>query len=112
MNPELQKELLARLDAIAQKLGIASASIWSYLIRQQSIDGTFYLAGALACLIVIVLAWRAISRFEETDDRVFCRLIVAAFLGAVFLGLTYAGTTSLLNPGYGALQSLMHMATQ
>jgi heme/copper-type cytochrome/quinol oxidase subunit 2 len=47
VNPDLQKELLARLDALAAKLGVAASDLWAIYGRQAHLQLLENLVGAI-----------------------------------------------------------------
>lgn len=62
MNPDLQKELLSRLDALAQKLGVGSQYLWTLYQRQvkvEIIQDVMILAATIliSCVLARVAVW-------------------------------------------------------
>jgi len=67
MNPDLQKELFSRLDAFANKLGVAAAHLWGVLTKQSVMDGItdFIWAGCLFLLVGVCLYYAHYYRGKQ-----------------------------------------------
>lgn len=70
MNPDMQKELLARLDALTAKLGVAATSLWQIYLQQTRVA---LLQDALWLLLVVFMwfGWlyiRANAKRRYADD--------------------------------------------
>lgn len=70
MNEQLQQQLLQRLDALAQKLGIAATAIWNMYVQQARIDG-------LECVVFSVLSFVATGILSVIAKRRYARPLVA-----------------------------------
>lgn len=49
----MKEEILARLDAVAEKLGVAANRMWPLLVRRERVEG---ITSALLCLFFLVVA--------------------------------------------------------
>lgn len=110
------QEMLARLDALAAKLGVAASAIWNFYIRQARIEGLLYLvylACTLGCCVFCVfLAKRRVSAFkrDRNIDHIGCAvplfLVASGFLAWSCFNL-HESITALGNPGYFAFQAII-----
>jgi TRAP-type C4-dicarboxylate transport system permease small subunit len=116
MTPEMQKELLARLDVLASKLGVTADHIWAICLRQAHVDAYLSLLTALACLIPACgFAWGSYRCWKEKLKESYsawefggllCGVLSLGFLIA-FGANAYYSVTPLLNPDFVALQYVM-----
>lgn len=71
MNPELQKELFQRLDALAAKLGVAAQSLWQIYTQQARValvqDYLMLAAGLL--LFLVPIGFFIVGKFSEYDEE-------------------------------------------
>ena len=122
MNPELQKELMQRLDALTAKMGVTSEYLWETLVGQAFIEA---MTSVVFVPIYVILVWFLFSRYikipvkssrggvEAVDDE-FIGAIGRIFPGVLCLVLMVAALirleampTQLLNPEYWALKELL-----
>lgn len=112
----MNKEILSRLDLLAEKLGMSVDYLWPALVQQQLIKGVYYAVAALALLIGSFIYWRHAKvlikdRENPTDVREFhfissyIVLAAAATFGTVFLGRTQV----LFSPEAAAFSELMRV---
>jgi len=97
MSPELQKELLTRLDALAERLGTKAEYLWAVLVREQFVNGitglvtgTLFLAASIWGMLRIAkyVYRKEKSKYNESleyalddDSRTMCTfLLVVTFL--------------------------------
>jgi hypothetical protein len=117
MTPDMQKELLARLDALAAKLGVTADALWQIYLSQAHIEGIQnIISGSIALGISIglsVFGYKLIKKGLEDnyDDFEFlcggsivCVVSLLVFFGAVAFG--YSAYTELANPGFWAFCAL------
>jgi hypothetical protein len=72
MTPELQKELLSRLDALAAKLGTTSDHLWAILIRQAkivAIEDALWILMAIAFSVLLGKAALWVTRTEKANEK-------------------------------------------
>lgn len=70
MSEQMQKELLARLDALAQKMGVAGHALWEMYVRQSYVNGAEWLTGSIvAAVLFVVLLKKALKLDKELDDK-------------------------------------------
>lgn len=125
MTPEMQKELLARLDALAVKLGVGANAIWEVLLRQAKVveyTDIFWMVILGICMLSCIgyLYW-VCKKDEEGDPKYhdgyhddwpsFAILgmaicIIAILICAYNLSLELFQVT--FNPQYYALQQLFN----
>jgi hypothetical protein len=117
-TPELSKELLARLDALGAKLGVAGTEIWRILVQQAQIEAIYDGIGLVVGLIFAGLCCRSVKwLIRECDkpgkyDNVEAG--IWAVVGSGVLALLLIGTGldvfgKLLNPEYWALQQILEV---
>jgi hypothetical protein len=118
MTPEMQKELLARLDALAAKLGVTADALWSLYLHQAHIEGIqdAIVAGVFGLLFVISLGIVVASLLYAISDDfndgfpVGCGIAgIVGTVGAAIAGSTYAfaAYSELYNPGFWAFSQLV-----
>lgn len=109
----MKEELLARLDVLAEKLGVAAGHLWEVLVRQAILHGYVDLGSGLLVLSIAIPAmvwcWRKAA--ESPDDVGFFRGLTAVVGGAAcavafYDGIRY-GLLELLNPEYYALKEIL-----
>jgi hypothetical protein len=118
VNPDLQKELLARLDALAAKLGVAASDLWAIYMRQAHIEGVQRVIGAVSFLLLTlgltclaIKLWRLKKRDGWSSDWEIGAVlihVISAITTAVTVGMASQAYSCLANPGYWVLQQLMH----
>lgn len=54
MNDEMQKELLARLDVLADKMGVTVEYLWGVLVKQAYVDG---IRDVIIGVLLLGVAW-------------------------------------------------------
>ena len=111
MTP-LTSEILKRIDALAEKLGVASGQLWSVIVAQARVEGITLLIIAGVLAIVAVGLARLVKRFWGTDDDAESVIVVVGSVGCVVastiaFGCAIGSITPLLNPQYWALQEIV-----
>lgn len=131
-------ELFKRLDALADKLGVAAGHLWAVLVRQAYVEGMFYTAVSAALLVGVALClyWiRWYSKQPEKYEREYSQYneygpnekfktttrferygwvpITSTLVGLALTGFAFdaaiAAITGISNPEYAALQKIMEM---
>jgi hypothetical protein len=116
----VKDEVFDRLDAIAEKMGIAVEYLWKVLVRQALAEGVGRLlimgmfCGAVGLLIWI--CWKKVNWEEsipDKDTREFCIIAAVTVLGVASIILLIAtpivsvdGVKFLINPEYYAFQEV------
>lgn len=89
MNEQLTADIMAKLDAIGAKLGVAAEALWEILIRQSITEGTFFvtIAGFFLVLSILLtcIGWAKMNwREENSYCTMFCvglmMLIITCFI--------------------------------
>jgi predicted benzoate:H+ symporter BenE len=114
MNPDIQKELLTRLDTIASKMGITAGFLWQVMIREiriEAIEDTIIAVLFGASLVALYLKRQGI---RDWADEEYSRsgIWAAVMIYVIFaLGITwfysYYAIGEWLNPSYFALMELL-----
>lgn len=120
MNPEIQQELLKRLDAFAQKLGVTAEHLWGVLVKQAQIEATIAFGWTIFELILFVIAvlcLRAAYKHgrEWLDGEKYIPLWATALYGCFATPLSIIAAMFNLfdfirwysNPEYFALQEIL-----
>jgi pantothenate kinase len=118
MNPDLQKELFARLDVLASKLGVAANQLWDILLLQAKVEaiqsiflGVVFLSASLIFLKIgfhYKKIWTECD--HESDGEIAGTIggfVLSGFSFLVFLSNVHDLPTLLFNPGYYALTHLL-----
>ena len=123
----LPQELLERLDALSQKVGVGIEHMWEVLVRQAYVDAVTSSLLFLGCLLLwgAVYAKRAAidkwvqdgaieyKHISNSYPRLFPVGIALAALGVatllLFIWAANAVPVALLNPEYHALEKIMDM---
>jgi hypothetical protein len=109
---EMNEEILKRLDALAAKLGIASAHLWDVMITQSRIDGVEDLVFAVMYLLgTAATVWVARWLRKQDDDFLcefcfFVTCIVVPIWLIVSTNYFYHVPGELFNPEYSAFSKL------
>ncbi len=115
----IPKEVLDRLDALANTLGVSIEYLWGVLVRQAYVEPIYTLAVSFVGLVAFcVCAYyfnRALNLIESNNDASFAIFMLAGTGGAVSgplffinLGLGIKGfIQALANPDYYALKQIL-----
>jgi hypothetical protein len=114
----VKEELLARLDALAVKLGTTTEYLWGVLIKQAKVEAITSIATTIlfllmvgACAVVGRHIYRATDwkRDDNGDAGVVTAACWAVGVPCLFAAILYAYMlpTLLLNPEYWALQEVI-----
>ena len=135
MQDNIKEEVFKRLDALAEKLGVAADHLWEVLLRQADVAVygyavkiafvlLFLVAGVFVCRwcfrreIALREAWEAREAREENSryrpNPDWALPIVVTFPTVVIpiaaiLSFAIDALTPLLNPEYWALQKVIEM---
>ena len=114
MNEEMQRQLLARLDAIAAKLGVGADALWHVIIREVWIEGIEYVAWTIGLFIAAFVFVRYVRKsLEWAKDEEVCYFLVGLFAlasaGCTLAACFFASDAieHLLNPKFQALQYIL-----
>jgi hypothetical protein len=109
----MTEELLARLDALAAKLGVAAGQLWEIMVRQVYVE--VVRNGFLVVLSVGVFVW-TIYFFTAFRKKLYgdalevstsLTVIFAVLAVVVFSMSAYGIAGRLINPEFYALDTLM-----
>jgi Ni/Fe-hydrogenase subunit HybB-like protein len=106
-----KQEALTRIDALAQKLGIAVTYLWHALIKNSYVEGVQY--GLFALVFFALAAFAATRDIEWLDDgeaRGFAWFGRSAVTWACIVAATaciVACVGRFINPEFYALQTLL-----
>lgn len=114
----MNKEIMDAVQALANKLGVASEKIWEITVRQAYIDGIEGLA--FFVLSISVSIWYLknvggwIKKAEDGDNDNICipLAVVAVVLGILLLVSTiclFFIPTNFFNPEFWALEKITSM---
>lgn len=118
---EVSEKIFEYIDALAQKLGVASEYVFAMLVRQQIIEGIAYLSILLLISFVIGIATSKIVKHTISNwdhlcnkDREIGWSVASAIAGFVALILLTADvkymplyTMKIFNPEYYAIKEIM-----
>ena len=114
MNEQMMQEVLARIDALAAKFGIAAEYLWDVFMRQQVVvNGWMQFGVGVVFAVLFVCSIIATSRgvFGEWDDDhvtvegIFTIIGYATIFPALIL--LNDGVCHLLNPAYYAFKAII-----
>ena len=115
MTPEMQKQVLAALQALAEKLGESSAQVFAWSVRQSYINGLECVALGLLILALCVYGMKQHSKVQAWADTNYLEGVWIAFDLAISLGFLVAlvlgvnAVDYLSNPQFWAIYSLLSM---
>lgn len=112
MTPQIQQQIMDKLDAIAAKLGVAASALWAILLRQAKVEGwqdVFW-----ACLCILAAGWLIYFAHKYVDKKECEGVSLLLYIPVIILTIClyneiYEGISCLANPGYWALQQLAKM---
>jgi len=112
----LSNEILSKLDALAQKIGVTVEQIWPWLVKQQYIDAIIPL---VLLPIITIIAYFVFKRVVKIDwkayDNNYEQIVGSSIAFMVVIAVIMAGIvfidniSKLFNPEYWALKDLMGM---
>jgi heme/copper-type cytochrome/quinol oxidase subunit 2 len=119
MSEAMMQEILARLDALGEKLGIGAEMVWKTLVTQAYwVEGWFsVVVNAVGAVILLILAGGSVLYFlrridnpkpEEEPWMIITFLVgVGGTIGAIVLVVAAIYSVQyILNPEYYALMNL------
>lgn len=101
----MNQELLARLDALAAKMGVASGMLWAAFVRQAYINLLMWVTFDIIFAVAAVLGLRAFCRRYEDDA--FLPGAIAVVAAVIFLMGTLDAVGGALNPTYYATSKIL-----
>lgn len=119
----MTQEIMARIDALAAKLGVTSEYVWGILVKQAHVEAyslifAAAITGLLACVsgFAFRYAWKKLtdpklSWSDKDTYRPVCAATVVPLVGLTTASLVnaYNAITPLLNPEYWALQQVLEV---
>lgn len=109
----MQDEILKRLDALAEQMGIATGHLWEVMVRQATISGIVDMAWALVLIFVVIVGWKIGKWGVSGNDgkgsepaTVLGGLMLTIGSISFAMSLTY-GIQELLNPEFYALKNIL-----
>lgn len=112
IDAPLKEEIFTRLDAIAEKLGVAAEHLWAIFTNQAMFEGIsallLILVSAIASILAARFSIRRRSLLEDKNDRelaLWClsfSLIGLAVSAIMFLTMGVEIFTKIMNPEYYA----------
>lgn len=120
MQTQIPPELLSRIDALADKLGVTAQFIWSVLLSQARVEATVDILTGVGSIVLGYIFWRASNwawqkaKNDDYDNPGWILSGVLLGIGIVVLGIfaatnLYAAITPLINPNYWALQQIFQI---
>ena len=116
MKEDMQKELLNRLDLLAQKLGVTAEHLWRILVQQARVELIWDCVQLVLGAIFLGLAVRAFfftaKLFKENhiDDVASLWLVVVSLgLSLMFFSLGDSALTNWLNPEFFAFRQIQEL---
>ena len=120
MNDQTTQAILSRLDALAQKLGVAANALWAIYVRQGIVTGVedavfAALAATGSFSLFKFLVPFLVRRHNEADCgddfgwemAIVFSCIAGAALAVVFIVFGYDAVAELLNPQFWAIHQIM-----
>jgi len=117
----LSEGVLARIDTLAQKIGVTVEQLWPWLVKQQYVEAFWALSMFSLSLIVGIFILRFILKtdyagFSKYSEPTTARQVIGIILGIltgfgfiVAFIFTIQELPDVLNPKYWALRDLMAM---
>lgn len=111
-----KQEIFKRLDAMAEKLGVAAQYLWGVVVKQAYVEGitdlivTVVLAIAATIAIKLCIKWHYKIIEDRWDDISYLPFTFAVIGIVVLLGIALGnlvdGVQHIANPAYFALKLL------
>jgi hypothetical protein len=107
----MQQEILKRLDALAEKLGVAANHLWQVLVLQVHNEAIVLLVvGTIAFIAGSAVATWGHRNLDEQGEGAAFAIVFGWGLVAVVGGLCIThGILYLLNPEYYALKEILEV---
>ncbi len=122
MNEILTTEVLKRLDALAEKLGVGAQYIFEALLRQQKIIAILTFVGFALASVCTAIGLRLILKrkdvwqegmgIDDTSWQLTAAMVLTGLSGiatVVLIGCSFEAAARLLNPGYFAFKALANL---
>lgn len=112
----MNEEVLQRIDALAEKLGVVSEHLWGVLVRQayvEAVIAAFILLATAAAWVLVVRTYRshkAEDQYFDIEDHpalTIGSIILAIVSVVVILVCPEIILTALINPEYAALRKIL-----
>lgn len=114
----LSDEILNRIDAIAQKIGVTVEQLWPWLIKQQYVEAIYPLVLVILFCILFFSYYNHIKNTDwdnESDLKSAIKVKLLIGIGAVciFAFIVFIGEFSdIFNPEYWAFKNLIEMISK
>ena len=112
----LSNEVLAKIDALAQKMGVTVEQIWPWLIKQQYVEAFYPLALFGIFSIALFPTYRFLKKIKWDDYELSVDQVIGIALGiCVGIGFCVSAIAfivefkNIFNPQYWALKDLIGM---
>ena len=111
----LSNEVLAKLDILAQKIGVTVEQIWPWLIRQQYVEAIYFSVLAALCIIISGITLGLTIKYWEKIESNNCEPpfvvinVIFVMATAAFICIAVTAIPNIFNPEYHALKDLMRM---
>jgi len=112
----ISNEVLAKIDALAAKIGITVEQLWPWLVRQQYVEAIYPLAFFTIFSIALFPTYRFLKKVDWSAYNCSVEQIIGAILGTCVVGgacisalRTIAEFSDIFNPQYWALKDLIGM---
>lgn len=115
MNPELQKELFARLDVLAAKLGVAAQSLWQIYAQQARVALIEDYIIIVVCLLPCLGIYKVSKRSYYDEWTVVAVIISSIAMVIDFIGFMCAISEIIqikLNVNYWILHHILNSLSQ
>lgn len=118
MNKEIVNSVLAKLDALAAKLGMTVEQIWPWLVRQQYVDAVYSLILFVFFLLIGCISYRFVRKIDwnEWDINIRGEQIfgivggIISFIGIIVSFILFLSEfPDIFNAEYWALKDLFRM---
>lgn len=117
MNEQLTQDIMAKLDAIGAKLGVAAEALWGILVNQNVYEGTvFMIIMGFFWVLAAILLYVGLKR-ADFNEKTFNRYATMTIIGIVIGVITFittvfmisGATTQILNPQYHAFREITRL---
>lgn len=114
MSDEIQQQILSRIDALSEKLGVAADHLWPALVRYAMVKNAFFLLAWVVGAAIAIWAIRNRPKSEGYRDEVYVEALFPFGLAALIAILTLSGlfglpevVSGIFSPEIAALRELM-----
>lgn len=102
----MNKETLALIEKLSEKLGTTSEHLWGVLMKQAPIDAAFSFIFMVALLVGLWFLWKLAKK--ASDGMVYMAFVLVCVIVAIAVfSLSYNTLIGFFNPEYWALKEIM-----